>query len=143
MIKETGRVIAVEGGGVWVETIQQSACESCSAQKGCGQSLLAKATGKTTAIRVLPGDCNLQEVRVGDEVDIGIPEQVIVNGTLLVYLLPLLMMVVGAVVVGSAYEGDISTAIGGVLGLSGGSLLVRLHSYYNKNNNEVHPTLLG
>lgn len=143
MIKETGRIIAVEGDGVWVETIQQSACESCSAQKGCGQSLLAKVTGKTTAIRVLPGDCSLQEACVGDEVVIGIPEQVVVNGTLLVYLLPLLMMVVGAVVAGNVYEGDISTAIGGVLGLAGGSLLVRFHSYYNRNNNEVHPTLLG
>ena len=83
MIKETGKVVAVEAGGVWVETIQQSACNTCAAEKGCGQRLLAKTTGKTTAIKVLPGDYGLKNIGVDDQVVIGIPEKVIVNGTIL------------------------------------------------------------
>ena len=142
MIKETGRVVAIERDGVWVETIQQSACETCSAQKGCGQSLIAKATGKTTAIRVLPGDCELELLQLGDDVVIGIPEQVVVNGTLLVYLLPLVAMIVGVLVFGSFVEHDGVAALGALLGLVVGSTFVRVHSNLNRNNSELQPILL-
>ena len=143
MIKETGKVVAVEAGGVWVETIQQSACNTCAAEKGCGQRLLAKATGKTTAIKVLPGDYGLKNVDVDDQVVIGIPEKVIVNGTLLTYFLPLLLMVLGVVFVSKFSGSDVIVAFGALAGLVAGGLLVRLHSYLNRTNHEVQPILLG
>jgi sigma-E factor negative regulatory protein RseC len=52
MILETGVVVAVESDGLWVETIQKSACEVCVAEKGCGQKFLSKLAGKTVSIRV-------------------------------------------------------------------------------------------
>lgn len=146
MIKETGRVVAIEEDGVWVETIQQSACQTCVAEKGCGQSLIAKMTGKTTAIRALPGLCDLSHIGRDDRVVIGIPEHVVVSGTLLVYLLPLLTMISGALLSGSlattSPASDIYTALGGLLGLVAGGLIVRGHSYLNRNNIDVHPMLL-
>jgi sigma-E factor negative regulatory protein RseC len=146
VIKETGRVVTIEEDGVWVETIQQSACQTCVAEKGCGQSLIAKMTGKTTAIRVLPGLCDLSLIGRDDRVVIGIPEHVVVSGTLLVYLLPLLTMISGALLSGSlattSPTSDIHTALGGLLGLVAGGLIVRGHSYLNRNNLDVHPMLL-
>jgi sigma-E factor negative regulatory protein RseC len=146
VIKEIGRVVAIEEDGVWVETIQQSACQTCVAEKGCGQSLIAKMTGKTTAIRVLPGLCDLSLIGQGDQVVIGIPEHVVVSGTLLVYLLPLLTMISGALLSGplatTSPASDIHTALGGLLGLVAGGLIVRGHSYLNRNNLDVHPILL-
>lgn len=142
MIRETGKVVAVETGGVWVETIQQSACDTCAAEKGCGQSLLAKATGKTTAIKVLPGNCDLKNVGVDDQVVIGIPEKVIVNGTLLTYFLPLLLMVLGVICVSKLSNNDVVVAFGALTGLVAGGLFVRLHSYLNRTNHEVQPILL-
>ena len=42
MIEEPGRVVAVEEGAVWVQTLRKSTCSSCSANAGCGQGLLDK-----------------------------------------------------------------------------------------------------
>ena len=43
MLTETGKVIAIEDDGLWVETLQLSACAQCAARQGCGQRVLAKA----------------------------------------------------------------------------------------------------
>ena len=40
-IIESGRVVAIEESGVWVETIRSSACGSCAARSGCGHRTLA------------------------------------------------------------------------------------------------------
>lgn len=142
MIKETGKVISIDTNGVWVETIQQSACQSCAAQKGCGQSLIAKATGKTTAIWVLADNHHLKSLKVDDQVVIGIPENVVVMGTLLTYLLPLILMVIGVLVAYELSASDFFVAIGAIVGLACGGLLVRLHSYLNHTNSDVQPMVL-
>ncbi|WP_461515690.1 SoxR reducing system RseC family protein [Porticoccus sp.] len=142
MIKETGRVIALEPDGLWIETIQRSACHSCAVQKGCGQGALARFAGKPAAIRVLPGDCDLRNVRPDDQVVIGIPEDVLVHGTLLIYLLPLLMLVLGALVASTVSMSDVVVAVGAILGLLAGGMAARLHSILNKNNDRVQPILL-
>ena len=146
MIKETGRVVAIEEDGVWVETIQQSACQTCVAEKGCGQSLIAKMTGKTTVIRVLPGQYDISHIGMDDSVVIGIPEHVVVSGTLLIYLLPLLTMIAGILLTDSLATtnstSDLYPVLGGLFGLVTGSLIVRVHSYLNRNNLDVHPVLI-
>lgn len=142
MIRETGTVVAIEDNGVWVETIQQSACQTCVAEKGCGQRLIAKVTGNTTAIRVLPGLCNLESIKMNDKVVIGVPEKVVVNGTFLTYFLPLLTMVSAVILVDQVSNNDVVAALGAFSGLLFGGALVRLHSYLNHNNHEVHPILL-
>jgi len=142
VIKEIGKVISIDTDGVWVETIQQSACQSCAAQKGCGQSLIAKATGKTTAIRALADNDDLKSLKVDDQVVIGVPENVVVTGTLLTYFLPLVLMVIGVLVASEFSVSDFTVAIGAVAGLVFGGLLVRLHSYLNRTNTDVQPMLL-
>lgn len=142
MIREAGKVISIETDGVWVETIQQSACHSCAAEKGCGQSLIAKATGKTTAIRALATDKDLENLNVDDQVVIAIPENVVVTGTLLTYLLPLVLMLIGVLITSELFNSDFFVAIGATVGLLSGGLLVRLHSYLNRTNNEVQPMVV-
>ena len=142
MIEERGRITTVESDGFWVETIQRSACQVCVAEKGCGQKLLHRLSGKTALIRVLPGNCDMQLLKAHDQVVIGIPEDVVVKGTLLVYLFPLLTMI-GAISIGTLISSNdaivlTSTLIGFILG----GVLVRLHSWLNKNNHRVHPVLL-
>ena len=142
MIRETGRVTSICGDELWVETIQQSACQSCAAQKGCGQSLIAKVTGKTTAIRVLPGTRDLSQITMNEQVVIGIPEDVVVNGSFLTYLLPLLMMVAGVVLAGSYSGSDTVVGLSAIAGLLLGGGWVRFYSYLNRNNEEFHPVLM-
>ncbi len=95
MIEEQGRIVAVEPGAVWVETLRKSTCSSCSVKAGCGQSLLDQlgASGRRGFVRALS---NLQ-LDVGDRVIIGVREDLLVRGSLLVYLLPLLGLFAAAV----------------------------------------------
>lgn len=95
MIEEQGRIVAVEPGAVWVETLRKSTCSSCSVKAGCGQSLLNQlgASGRRGFVRALS---NLQ-LDVGDMVIIGVREDLLVRGSLLVYLPPLLGLFAAAV----------------------------------------------
>ena len=144
MILETGKVIAVEPDGLWVETIQKSACEVCVAEKGCGQKFLSKLAGKTTSIRVLLNNQPQQKFSVGQSVTIGIPEDVIVLASLLVYLLPIFGAVAGATVVGiNGGGGDLQSIGGALAGLFLGGWLVRVHSKRSRNDLRYNPVLVG
>ncbi len=88
MLEESARVVAVEPGAVWVETLRRSTCSACSANAGCGQGLMEKlGVGERRGyVRALASDAHA----VGDRVVIGIPEDLLVRSSLLIYLLPLL-----------------------------------------------------
>lgn len=94
MIEESGRVVAVEPGAVWVETLRRSTCSACSANAGCGQGLMEKlGVGERRGyVRALSD----RVLAVDDRVVIGIPEDLLVRSSLLVYLLPLLGLFAGA-----------------------------------------------
>jgi sigma-E factor negative regulatory protein RseC len=142
MILETGTVVAVESDGLWVETIQKSACEACVAEKGCGQKFLSKLAGKTTSIRVLLNNQPQQKFSIGQSVTIGIPEDVIVLASLLVYLLPIFGAVAGAAIVGINGGGDLQSISGALTGLLLGGWLVRLHSQKSRNDLRYNPILV-
>ena len=139
MILETGTVVAVESDGLWVETIQKSACEVCVAEKGCGQKFLSRLAGKTTSIRVLLNNQPQQKFSVGQSVTIGIPEDVIVKGSLLVYLLPVICAVSGAWLAGSA--GDTGSILGALGGLLAGGMMVNYHSKKTRNDLRTNTVL--
>ncbi|MCY1286108.1 Protein RseC [compost metagenome] len=96
MIEEAGRVVAVESGAVWVETLRKNTCSGCAANAGCGQGLMDKLGigSRRGYVRAL---CDLR-LAVGDGVVIGVREDLLVRAALLVYLLPLLAFFVFAVV---------------------------------------------
>jgi sigma-E factor negative regulatory protein RseC len=97
MIEENGRVVEVDDGGVWIETIKASACASCAAKSGCGQKLLASiGEGKRFVFAV--SNPELISVEVDDNVLIGIEEGSFLKATLFMYLLPLAALFFGAFV---------------------------------------------
>lgn len=94
MIHEHGQVIARVGDDIWVQTIRQSACQSCSARQGCGQKVLAGATsGRANQVRV----ANTLGARVGDTVTLELDEAMLLRASALVYGMPLMFTVVAAV----------------------------------------------
>ena len=139
MIVETGTVVALESDALWVETIQKTACEACVAQKGCGTRVLSKLTGKTNRIRVL-AEQSCDHLKIGQDVSIGIPEDVIVKGSMLVYILPDSCAVAGAWLGGSS--GDAASIVGGLIGLLLGGLIVSLQSKKTRNDLRYQPVLL-
>jgi sigma-E factor negative regulatory protein RseC len=145
MLIETGRVVAVDPDGLWVETIRQSTCGTCAAQKGCGHGLLNRLSdGKRGYIRVLPGSRNPQECSVDDQVRISIPEEVILRGSLIVYMLPLACMLAGAATAVGLVPGsqDVLAAIGAAVGFGLGFVLVRWHAWHHRDDRSLQPTLL-
>lgn len=140
MILETGIVVAVEADSLWVETIQRSTCEACAAEKGCGQRVLSKLTGKTNRIRVLLNSQSPKKVTPGQSVTIGIPEDVIVSGSMLVYLVPISAALIGAWIAGP--QSDALGILGAASGLLLGGLIVALQSKKTRNDLRLNPVLL-
>ena len=145
MLFETGRIVALEEDGLWVETIRKSTCGSCAAQKGCGHGLMNRiAEGHRTLIRVLPGKLTVADCAVDDEVRFSIPEEVILKGSLVVYILPLLCMLLGAALAVSFLPAsqDLAAAGGAALGFALGFGLVRWHARRHRHDAGLQPTLV-
>ena len=138
MIEETGKVVAIEDGAVWVETIRQSTCQSCSAKSGCGQSALSKLGRNTVHLRA----GTTQQFTVGDEVVIGVPEAVVVTSSLLAYLMPLVMALLLAIPVDAYTHSDGFTALAGMAGLALGFGGLRLHFQRNQHDERYQPQVL-
>lgn len=146
MLTETGRVVAVEDSVLWVETIRQSVCGTCAAQKGCGHGLLNQVSdGRRSYLSLSTADFPSDLFSIDDQVTIGIPEQLLLQGSFVVYVLPLLSMLLlaslGPLVAPAL--GDLAAVAGAISGLGMGALLVRLHArYYNKHKG-LQPRLVG
>jgi sigma-E factor negative regulatory protein RseC len=90
MIEETARVIAIENGQLLLEAQTTAACNACAVKTGCGTSVLSKWVGRKFTRFQAPNTVN---ARVGDEVVVGLAETAMLQGSVLVYLLPLLAMI--------------------------------------------------
>lgn len=141
MLEENGRVVRIESDTVWVEMIKQSACSSCSAQKGCGQSLLAKVgDGKRLEIQV--DNPQHLEVVLNDEITLGVGERSFLTASLLVYLLPLAIMFSASAILQLSDFDEPQVILGAFLGLAAGFGLTRFVSGLLAQNCSYRPVLL-
>ncbi|MCY1536462.1 Protein RseC [compost metagenome] len=140
MIEEQGRVVAVESGAVWVETVRKSTCSSCSANAGCGQGLLDKlgVSGRRGHVRAV-SDLQLS---VGDAVVIGVREDLLVRGSLLVYLVPLMGLFAAALLANQLTLSEPWVILCGFTGLLIAWAGVRLHSIRTANDPALQPVVL-
>lgn len=142
MIIETGKVVSVEPEGLWVETISKTVCGSCKAEKGCGQSLMAKWSGHNSYIWVLLEGRDPVVYHQGDSIRIGIPEEVVAKGSMVIYILPLLVMVGCTILADSLSANELITVFSALAGLVIGGGLVRWHAYRNRLNPNLQPVLV-
>ncbi|MEQ9465502.1 MAG: SoxR reducing system RseC family protein [Haliea sp.] len=144
MPTETGRIVAIDTDSLWVETIRKSTCGACSAQKGCGHGLLNRIRdGQRGLVRVLPGAYALADCRIDDEVSISLPDEVVLRGSLIVYMLPLVTMLAGAVA-GShwlSWSQDLAAIAGAAAGFAVGVALVRWHAWRHRDDVSLQPVL--
>lgn len=124
MIVESGVVIRVDTGAVWVQTIRQTTCGSCRARHGCGQKLLNQFSAEAADIKAICDGDLLNRLKPGDTVDIGIAEGALVAASLLTYGIPILLLVIGAWF-GSLTQSNVLSFMAAVIGLVGGALFVR------------------
>lgn len=144
MSEELATVVAIEGDHAWVECERRSACSGCQQQSNCGTGTVAKAFPlKAPRLRVRL----TAEVRVGQQVRLGIPQESLLRGAALVYVLPLFCLLAGALLgqlwlvpLLSGGEGVtiLCCLLGGVLGF----LLVRYFSN-RLDQRRYGPQMLG
>lgn len=145
MLEENAQVVATDGGEVWVETQRRSSCASCSAQSACGTSVLSKVMGqRRSRMRVLSD----RPLRVGDQVVIGIREQALIRGSLAVYAVPIVLLLLGALTGRLGAErllwnsSEAASVILGVAGFAAGFLWVRRFTGRIRNDGRFQPVVL-
>jgi len=127
MIEATATVIALEEDDLILQAETRSACGGCAVRQGCGTSVLAKTVGKKfTHFRVR----NTVHANIGDQLVLGLPEDVLLVGSLAIYLLPLLALVLFSLVAdfllgGSVQSNDFLIALTGLSGLGLGVFVSR------------------
>lgn len=95
MIEEVGRVTACSNGQIEIEVAIKSTCSNCQAADNCGTSTIAKAfSGQKENLTIQTH----QQIEVGQQVKIGIPEEVVLSLSSFVYLVPLLVLLAGVVI---------------------------------------------
>lgn len=145
MLLESGRVVAVESDFVWVETLRRSTCGSCAARAGCGQRLLNRQGGGGRGlVRALSGD-TLQAADCGidDRVEIALPEEVILRGSIIIYAMPIVSMLLAVALV-TAFTGgasDVASVVSALSGLAAGLGLVRWHAFAHRDDPRIQPVL--
>jgi sigma-E factor negative regulatory protein RseC len=145
MIEENAQVVRIQDDEVWVETQRSSSCASCSAEKGCGTAALSRVLGKRrNVVRVL----STIPLRVGDQVVIGIREQALVRGSLAVYAVPILLLLLGALVGELGAEqfiwenAELASVTLGISGLLAGLVWLRRFTRGIQNDPNFQPLVL-
>ena len=144
MIEEHARVIAVENGQLLLEAQTKASCSACAVKQGCGTSVVSKWIGRKFTRFQAPNTVN---ARVGDEVVVGLAEEAMLKGSVLVYLLPLLAMIGFALLADSLIAADTASRdlmvlIAAVAGFSLMLVISRLLLSTGSNSSKLTPVVL-
>lgn len=140
MIEEQVVITSINQEGAWVEGMQQSACGTCRAKAGCGQHTMSQLGRKISLwlpLSGLPETVPAESLRIGQQVVVGLPEGAILRSTLVLYGVPLLALVFGAII-GHAVWGEVGSIILSVLALALGFKLARYWSLEKQQRWQPH-----
>lgn len=142
MLEAEGIVVKSGAEGVFVETSRASACGSCISRKNCGTTTLNQLLGsKASSFKVL----DPIGVSAGERVVIGIEESTLLMSSLLVYLLPLALLLAGAIL-GSlrapVHLKDIYAGWGAIFGLILGFVALKFSSAGAGKKRQFQPVIL-
>lgn len=140
MIEESGRVVALAPGAVWVETERNSTCSGCSVRGGCGQGLVERLGIRNRRGLILA--LSDHRLSVGDTVVVGIRESVLLRGAVLVYLFPLIMLFISAIIASKLFASEPYVMVAGLGGFMLAWLVVRKRSRQTSIDSTLQPVVL-
>ena len=123
MIKQKATVIAVNETTVWLDTEHKSICSQCQVKQSCGTGLLEDHVGKRFSRIAVDKQVN---VAVGKRVQLGIPEKSLLQGAFMMYIIPLMLMFLFAVVAHLLNFGEAVEFVTSICGLASGFYLVHI-----------------
>ena len=140
MIEEQVVITSIDQGGAWVEGMQQSACGSCSAKAGCGQHAMSQLGRKVSLwlpLADLPEHASTLPFSIGQQVVVGLPEGAILRSTVVLYGVPLIALVLGAIM-GHTAGGELGSILLSVLFMLMGFKIAQYWSIQNKKHWQPH-----
>ncbi len=141
---ERGRIVAIEQDAYWVETINASSCGSCTAQKACGQGLLAAYfEGRPNHLRVLMGEPETRNFTLHDEIEFDVADRVLLSSAFLVYTLPLIGMLLVAAACDATWQHPAAAPLGALTGFLLGLLPARVVNVLARDDRRLQPVVLG
>lgn len=141
MFTEVGQVIAEEGDKVWVQTQSKTGCSSCKVSSTCGSGIVNKAFSHKVFVTPLKNTIN---AHINDEVEVGIPEDLVLKASLVVYLLPLIGLILALALSSLMLPNltELGSIMSATLGLIVGFLGVRWFARRKSARQELQPVLL-
>ncbi|MBE0439259.1 MAG: SoxR reducing system RseC family protein [Gammaproteobacteria bacterium] len=122
MIEQQAKVIAQDDKTVWLQAERQSTCSKCQVRQGCGTAMLANHVGKRFSRIAVP---KTHDVVIGQDVQLAIPEEALLHGTFMMYIVPLLAMFASAAIAHSLNLNELVEIIFGFAGLFAGFYWVK------------------
>lgn len=132
MIETPARITRLDGDQAWVVSAAPASCGACGG-RGCGSSIFS---------RVLHADepeyrvANPIGATVGEAVVIGLPDGALLGAAFFAYLLPLLLLLTGALL-GHAIAGELGAMLGSLCGLVLAGLALK-----RQRSPATHPVVL-
>lgn len=126
MLETRAIVVHVQGKEALVATKGGAGCGNCDSENGCGSSKLTQLfCSKPRQFKVH----NEANAAVGDEVQISLPDGVLLRSSMLMYVVPLSLLLSGGML-GAHWASDAASrdgyaALGSLLGLVGGFVLAK------------------
>jgi sigma-E factor negative regulatory protein RseC len=144
MIEERARVIAIKNDQLLLEAETRAACNACEARQGCGTSVLSRWVGRKFTRFQAPNTVNAS---VGDEVVVGLAEEAMLKGSVFVYLLPLVAMIIFALLADGLISADAATRdllvlVSAVVGFSLALTISRLVLSSRSNRIRLTPVVI-
>ncbi|MBU1215422.1 MAG: SoxR reducing system RseC family protein [Gammaproteobacteria bacterium] len=119
-------VLSLHGSEAEITPVGGNGCGHCASGKGCGSGKLSQlfCSSKQRTFKV----SNAISAQVGDEVNVGLPDGVLLRNSMLMYVLPLTFMLAASLLASSFFENarDAAALLGAVAGLLAGFIVVRL-----------------
>lgn len=144
MIEEQAEVVETRGDQLVLQAQTKSACGSCAASKGCGTSVLSKVVGRKFTRFYAD---NSIDAKVGDTVVVGISEDALIRGSLMMYVVPIIGMLICALAAEYYLDSlvehrDLAIAVSGVMGLVAGAYLAKWYFHRQSSLQSFTPVVL-
>jgi len=147
MIEENALVISINGKDIVIEPVKEAGCSGCKQSGVCGVSLFSRFFGvRSTKFHAI--NTSAVALRPGDEVVVGVHENALVSGSLVVYAIPLLLLVVAALAGGVLSDNwlpqhkEITTILASLSGLAAGLMLTHRISRRMSHDERYQPVIL-
>lgn len=145
MIEERAVILSLESqtsaadSTATLEIERKIACGLCGQTRGCGNSIWGKLFAhQSTAFKAQ----NRINAKVGDSVIVGINESALLKSALLLYILPLVTMLIGAILATQIYDTNGYAMLGALVGLVLGFVWVKGHTMSSSYFKLQQPVIL-